>query len=76
MTFMADPENPQEPTNEVAMDLVNVEDDTDRIMCAEDEFTEGELVTEDDIILQTCAYVYDDGVGSALFAFKAKTFLK
>lgn len=73
MTFMADPENVHEETNDTAMDLVNVEDDTDTIMCADDEFTEGELVTENDFHTQVCGYVYDDGIGSAPFAFKNKS---
>lgn len=75
MTFMADPENPHEEINDTAMDLVNVEDESDKIMCADDEFTEGELVTEDQFHTQVCSYVYDDGVGSAPFAFKNKTAL-
>lgn len=70
MTFMVDPENVHEDTNDTAMDLVNIEDDTDRIMCADDEFTEGELVTEEQFVTRVCAYVYDDGVGNAPFAFK------
>ena len=70
MTFIADPENVHEQTNDTAMDLVNIEDDTDRIMCADDEFTEGELLTEDQFIVRDCSYVYDEGVGNADFAFR------
>lgn len=70
MTFMADPENPHEPCNDTAMDLVNIEDETDMIMCAEDEFFEGEIVSEDEIVTQNANYVYDDGVATGLFDIK------
>jgi hypothetical protein len=62
-----------EPVQDMASDvvnLVNIEDDTDIIWCAPDEFKIGSLVTEDDFTAKKCNYVDDVGVGSAEFAFK------
>jgi hypothetical protein len=52
------------------MDLVNIEDDTDTIMAAPDDFENGEVVTEEQIILKECNYVDEQGVGTGMFAFK------
>lgn len=53
-----------------AMDLVNIDDETDRIMADPDSFTVGELVTEDKIYLEPRAYVDENNYGTCFFAFK------
>lgn len=55
------------------MDLVNVEDPDDRIMCATDEFVVGEIVTENDFFMQDSQYVDEESFGVAPFAFKNMT---
>tara|TARA_S200002703_G_scaffold117328_1_gene102936 strand:- start:2849 stop:3088 length:240 start_codon:yes stop_codon:yes gene_type:complete len=57
-------------TNPEVMDLVNIKDKSDRIMAAPDEFTEGEIVSENGIELKECQYVDDQTFGTCLFAFK------
>lgn len=59
-----------EESQNLSMDLVNINDETDRIMCAENQFLEGEIVNEYDFYLEYDNYVYDDGVGTAPFAYK------
>jgi hypothetical protein len=56
--------------NDEAFDLVNVNDPTDIIMCAPDEFTEGEIINENDIYFDKGSYVYNDGVATGTFAYK------
>jgi hypothetical protein len=51
-------------------DLININDETDRIPGAPDEFVDGEIVTEDNITMEENGYVDDQGVGTMLFAFK------
>lgn len=63
-------EFPDGVTNPEVMDLVNVKDSFDRIMCAPDEFIAGEVVTESDFYIEKAPYVDDYGVGSGDFAFK------
>lgn len=53
-----------------AMDLVNVEDNEDRLYADPDSFTVGELVTEDQIYIKPCSYVDEDNYGTCDFAFK------
>jgi len=57
-------------TNPEVMDLINIEDEMDIIMCAPDEFFEGELVTEGEFYLKNAPYVDDQGVHNGTFAFK------
>lgn len=52
------------------VDLINVDDESDKIPAAPDEFVIGEIINEDDIILRENRYVDDQGVGTMLFAFK------
>jgi len=52
------------------VDLVNVNDESDTIPAAPDEFVIGEIINEDEIILRENRYVDDQGVGTMLFAFK------
>ena len=52
------------------VDLINVNDETDIIPGAPDEFVDGEILTEDEIILKENSFVDDEGVGTMLFAFK------
>ncbi len=62
----------EEPTPEVILDLINVEDESDRIMCAPDEFTEGDIVTELDITCEENMYIDADGnCGTGLFAYNS-----
>lgn len=61
-----------EPMYSDAVDLVNIEDDTDRIWGAEDEFTIGEILSEDEIYTEMHSYVDDESAGSAPFAFRKK----
>lgn len=56
--------------NPEVMDLINVDDATDKIMAAPDEFTEGEIVTEEQIRIEYCAMVDDQCYGGGDFAFK------
>ena len=57
-------------TNSEVLDLVNINDESDRIMAAPDEFIEGEIVSENDIILEECNMVDDHCFGTGIFAFK------
>ena len=50
-----------------AMDLVNVDDENDRLFADPDSFTVGELVTEDEIYLEPRAH---NNYGACFFAFK------
>lgn len=52
-------------------DLVNIEDETDIIWCAPDEFKEGDIVSEDQFIVKKAQYVDDCTYGVADFAFPA-----
>lgn len=52
------------------MDLVNIEDTSDRIMCAPDEFNLGETINENEFYIDRCNYVDDHTFGSGDFAFK------
>ena len=52
------------------VDLINVDDETDIIPGAPDEFVDGEIVGEDEIILKENNFVDDQGVGTMMFAFK------
>ena len=56
------------PDSDEAIDLVNVEDEHDRIMAAPDEFIIGSLYDEDAFIIKDASYVDDNGVGHAPFA--------
>ena len=56
--------------NEEAFNLVNVEDSTDYIMVAADEFKLGETVMEGTFFIEECNYVDDQGTGTGYFAFK------
>ena len=57
-------------TRQDVLDLVNINDPTDRIMAGEFEFTTGEIVNEGDFILYECKYVDDQGYHTGTFAFK------
>jgi hypothetical protein len=57
-------------TDPEVMDLVNIENDSDRIMAAPYEFIEGEIVTENEIELQECQYTDEHTFGVGTFAFK------
>lgn len=57
-------------TNPEVMDLVNVDDESDRIMCAPDEFEVGEIVREGEFTLEEANYVDEQCYGTGLFAFK------
>ena len=63
-------ENDKEYTNPEVMNLVNVNDDRDYIPCAQDEFTVGELVDEDEFEMFEANYVDEQGVGTTWFAYK------
>lgn len=52
------------------IDLVNVDDNTDRIWASPDDFTVGEIVTEEQFYIESRSYVDDQGAGSGEFAFK------
>jgi len=52
------------------VDLININDETDTIPGAPDEFVDGEIVTEDEIVLKKNNYVDEQGVGTMDFAFK------
>ena len=57
-------------TNPEVLDLVNINDESDRIMAAPDEFQVNEIISENDIILKECNMVDDHGFGTGIFAFK------
>ena len=52
------------------VDLININDETDIIPGAPDEFVDGEILTEDQITLKENSFVDDEGVGTMMFAFK------
>ena len=52
------------------VDLININDETDIIPGAPDEFIDGEILTEDEITLKENNFVDDQGVGTMMFAFK------
>lgn len=52
-------------------DLVNIEDDTDIIWAAPDEFKKGDIIDEDQFIVKEAQYVDDCTYGVANFAFVA-----
>lgn len=58
-----------EPENDECIDLVNIEDEDDRMMADPDSFIIGEVYTEDQIEMHDCDYVDEQGVGNAPFAF-------
>ena len=57
-------------TNPEVIDLVNVDDESDRIMCAPDDFEVGEIVREGEFTLEEANYVDEQCYGTGLFAFK------
>jgi len=57
-------------TNPEVCDLVNIEDENDRIMAAPDEFFVGEIVSEEEFKLEKSMYVDEHTYGSGIFAFK------
>jgi hypothetical protein len=57
-------------TNPEVMDLVNVNDLTDRIMAAPDEFNVGEIVNENEFYLDEAMMVDEQYYGKGTFAFK------
>ena len=59
-------------TNEEVMDLINVEDESDKLMAAPDEFKVGEIVSDDEIEMREASVVDEDGNynGCTLIAFK------
>jgi hypothetical protein len=59
-------------TNPECIDLVNVEDPSDRIFANPDDFFVGEFVNEDEFYLKTCIVVNEQSYGSAVFAFRKK----
>lgn len=65
----------REDLNPDALDLVNIDDPNESYMCAEDEFTIGEIITEDEFELSEHSYVDDQSAGTALFAFKVGTYM-
>jgi hypothetical protein len=52
------------------VDLINVDDKSDTIPGAPDEFVDGEIINEDQIVMEDAPYVDDQGVGTMLFAFR------
>jgi hypothetical protein len=57
-------------TNPEVMNLVNVNDTTDVIMVAPDEFKVGEIVTENNFYLEEVMMVDEQYYGKGTFAFK------
>lgn len=57
-------------TNPEVMDLVNINDETDKIMCAPDEFEVGDIVQEKDFYLEEQMMVDDQCYGLGMFAHK------
>lgn len=56
--------------NPEVMDLVNINDSSDRIMCAPDEFKLDEIINEEDFYIERCNYVDDHNFNSGDFAFR------
>jgi hypothetical protein len=57
-------------TNPEVMNLVNIEDPSDVIMAAPDEFINGEIVKENEFYLDEAMMVDDYSYGNGTFAFK------
>lgn len=57
-------------TNPEVCDLVNVDDSSDRIMAAPDEFMVGEIVNEDEFEIRQNSMVDEQTYGTGDFAFK------
>lgn len=63
----------QEPMDIDVRDLVNVNDETDRIMANPEDFPEiGEIVNESQFYLKNCGYCDDQGVHNGEFAFRVE----
>ena len=62
-------QDPAVGDNEI-LTLVNVEDNTEQIMAAPDEFTLNEIVGEDEIDIETRQYTDDQGFHTGWFAYK------
>lgn len=61
------------PDNNMALNLVNINDPYDVYMCAEDEFILDEIINEIEFYTKEHNYVDDQGVGTAEFAYKKQT---
>jgi hypothetical protein len=59
-----------EPDNDECIDLVNVEDEDDRMMADPDSFKIGETVSEAQIEIHKVKYVDEQGVGTGFMAFR------
>jgi len=54
-----------------ALDLVNINDSSDKIMAAPDEFFVGSIISEDEFYMDSHSYIDEQGnLGTADFAFK------
>ena len=62
-------DNAWDENNEV-LTLINIEDNTEKIMAAPDEFTLNEIVGEDEIDIETRQYTDDQGFHTGWFAYK------
>ena len=62
-------DNAWDDNNEV-LTLVNIEDNTEKIMAAPDEFTLNEIVGENEIDIETRQYTDDQGFHTGWFAYK------
>ena len=62
-------DNAWDDNNEV-LTLVNIEDNTEKIMAAPDEFTFNEIVGENEIDIETRQYTDDQGFHTGWFAYK------
>ena len=58
--------------HESPIDLVNVDDESERYFASDEDFSVGEIVSEDNIYFEDHPYVDDYGVHTAPFAFKKK----
>lgn len=57
--------------NDGILDLVNIEDDQDRILANPDDFFEGQEFWEDEFRVEECSYIDEQGnLGTTPFAFK------
>jgi len=52
------------------VDLYCIEKPMEFLPGAPDEFVDGEIISEDQIVMEEAPYVDDQGVGTMLFAFK------
>jgi len=66
------PGEPLQDLSSVVINLVSLNDPTDIIWAATDEFVVGEKVNDTEFYTKRCNYVDDQGMGTALFAFKVK----